>query len=106
MDENGMNANDAVQGRIGDCYFITAASLIAAGNSHYFMGHLDPKILNQLEQNIYDNKLYENLCSGVFPPIFHMYAKKGNAAIQYHFINDRSLRVQIFQKLQVEICDY
>lgn len=67
-------ADDCVQGKIGDCWLISAMSALAARDELIVGGmeglELDPDM-------IVDKKIACSLSNGVFPPIFHKYRAKG-----------------------------
>jgi calpain len=58
---------DVVQGRLGDCWYISALSIVA-NNDNYIKG-----------KKIKDNKSMssEILTSGIHPPLFHFFTNYG-----------------------------
>ena len=70
--DDGAESNDVMQGALGDCWFISALSVIAT-KSYLLKGQYSPGILND---GIVDNEEIVMMTSGIYPPIFHPYRKK------------------------------
>jgi len=70
---DGVESNDVIQGCLGDCWFISALSVIAT-KDYLLRGEFSDDILS-------DKKIDEEesvmLSTGVYPPIFHSFRKKG-----------------------------
>lgn len=89
---NELSANDSVQGALGDCWFIGALSVIATR---------DELIRGSIENLDNPAKVTMNtatgLKEGVYPPIFHPFARKGlycfsffkNSKWRYVIIDDK-----------------
>jgi Ca2+-binding EF-hand superfamily protein len=78
----GAEANDVLQGELGDCWFISSMSLIASDDNILF-SKIDPEKLK--ERNISDETIFK-LISGVYPPLFHIFAKYGLYVFRF-FLN-------------------
>lgn len=78
MDKSGMNARDIKQGELGDCWFMTALSLLGGRRPVEIMGNMDPELLEKLDDGgQITNGMYEQLEHGIFPCLFHIYVTKG-----------------------------
>ena len=70
---DGVESNDVIQGCLGDCWFISALSVIAT-KDYLLRGEFSDDILS-------DKKIDEEesimLSTGIYPPIFHSFRKKG-----------------------------
>jgi len=75
--DDGASSNDVKQGQIGDCWFIGALSVIATRNDllRGSVGNIAKKITD--EDFEVDEEIAQHLSSGVYPPLFHIYATKG-----------------------------
>ena len=87
-----ISANDSVQGALGDCWFIGALSVIAT-RDELIRGSIE-KLDNPSKVTI---STATGLKEGVYPPIFHPFARKGlycfsffkNAKWRYVIIDDK-----------------
>ena len=103
--EDGTESNDVVQGSLGDCWFISALSVMAT-KDYLLRGEFSPHILDDGEIDDEENVM---LSSGVYPPIFHAFRKKGifcfrffkNFGWKYVIIDSRLPCQKIFNKNQV-----
>lgn len=101
---DGTESNDVVQGSLGDCWFVSALSVIAT-KDYLLRGEFSPNILDDGEIDDEENVM---LSTGVYPPIFHSFRKKGifcfrffkNFAWRYVIIDDRLPCQKIFNKNQ------
>ena len=90
---DGTESNDVMQGALGDCWFISALSIIAT-KDYLLRGEFNKNILN-------DGKLDEEeikmMSEGIYPPIFHSFSTKGiycfrffkNFKWRYVLVDDR-----------------
>ena len=91
MDREGMNAGDIMQGQLGDSWLLSAVSGIAATRASALMGHLDPANLKLLEtEQLASEQLKQALKSGVYPGVFHYYARRG--IYVFRFMKDNKWR--------------
>ena len=70
---DGPESNDVVQGSLGDCWFVSALSVLAT-KDYLLRGEFSPNILDDGEIDDEENVM---LSTGVYPPIFHSFRKKG-----------------------------
>lgn len=75
--DDGASSNDVKQGQLGDCWFIGALSVIATRDDllRGSVGNIAKKITD--EDFEVDEEVAQHLSSGVYPPLFHIYATKG-----------------------------
>ena len=84
MDSEGLNAGDVSQGALGDCWFISALSSLAANNENYIMSNMNPLVLEKLDMSLpLTHEMWEHLDESIFPPIFHYYATKGMYVMRF-----------------------
>ena len=69
----GNITNDVIQGCLGDCWFISALSVIAT-KDYLLRGEFSDEILADKRIDEEENVM---LSTGVYPPIFHSFRKKG-----------------------------
>jgi Ca2+-binding EF-hand superfamily protein len=104
LDESA-DCNDVIQGALGDCWFISALSVIAT-KPHLLRGEFSPEIL---EDGEIDNEEGIMLSTGIFPPIFHGFRKQKifcfkfykNFEWVYVIVDDRFPCKKIFNDRQV-----
>ena len=70
---DGIESNDVIQGCLGDCWFISALSVLAT-KDFLLRGEFSEEIL---EDKVIDSEENAMLSTGVYPPIFHSFRKKG-----------------------------
>eukprot|EP00347_Sterkiella_histriomuscorum_P015188 403357982 len=70
----GAGANDVIQGKLGNCWFIGALSVLAT-RDEFLLGI--PGNIKDPTQVKMDSNLIQKFSKGVYPPIFHNYRKKG-----------------------------
>ena len=91
--ENGIESNDVIQGCLGDCWFISALSVIAT-KDYLLQGEMDEKIMS--DEIISDEEL-RMLTTGVYPPLFFGFQRFGifcfkffkNFKWRYVLVDDR-----------------
>ena len=70
---DGIESNDVIQGCLGDCWFISALSVLAT-KDFLLRGEFNEEILVDKKIDSEENAM---LSTGVYPPIFHSFRKKG-----------------------------
>ena len=70
---DGVESNDVIQGCLGDCWFISALSVIAT-KDYLLRGEFSDDILSDKKIDPEENVM---LSTGIYPPIFHSFRKKG-----------------------------
>ena len=70
---DGVESNDVIQGCLGDCWFISALSVLAT-KDYLLRGEFSDEILADKKIDEEENVM---LSTGVYPPIFHSFRKKG-----------------------------
>ena len=70
---DGVESNDVIQGCLGDCWFISALSVLAT-KDYLLRGEFSEDILADKKIDTEENIM---LSTGVYPPIFHSFRKKG-----------------------------
>ena len=97
--DDGAGANDVKQGALGNCWFISALSVIVTRDELLRGGQrgleLDPDM-------IIDRELASALSKGVYPPIFHRFRMKGIYVLRF-FKNFEWIYVIIDDRLPVNI---
>lgn len=84
MDTEGINAGDVAQGAIGDCWFISALSCVAANNQDYILSNMDPMTLEKLDSGQpLTREMWSTLKTSLYSPLFHYYATKGMYVIRF-----------------------
>lgn len=95
--DDGVGSDDCIQGEIGDCWLITAMSVLATRDELLIGGRrgmeYDPDM-------IVDKEIATLLCNGVYPPIFHKYRTKGMYVLRI-FKNFKWIYVVIDERLPV-----
>ncbi len=90
---DGTESNDVMQGVLGDCWFISALSIIAT-KDYLLRGEFDKNILNDGK---IDEEEIKMMSEGIYPPIFHSFSSKGiycfrffkNFKWRYVLVDDR-----------------
>ena len=90
---DGTESNDVMQGALGDCWFISALSVIAT-KDYLLRGEFNKNIL---EDGKIDEEEIKMMSEGIYPPIFHSFSTKGiycfrffkNFKWRYVIIDDR-----------------
>jgi hypothetical protein len=104
LDENA-DCNDVIQGSIGDCWFISALSVIAT-KPHLLRGEFNESILADGE---IDDEEGIMLSTGIFPPIFHGFRQRKifcfkffkNFQWRYVIVDDRLPCSKIYNDKQI-----
>jgi len=97
--DDGAASADCIQGNLGDCWLISAMSVLATRDELLVGGRtgmeLDPDM-------IVDQEIASLLSKGVYPPIFHRYRKIGLYVIRI-FKNFTWIYVIVDERLPVDI---
>jgi len=72
--DNEASSNEVIQGALGDCWFIGALSVLAARDELIIGGLSQYEINNEFKVT---NLIAKSMSEGVYPPIFHGYARYG-----------------------------
>jgi len=89
MDKDGLNASDVAQGELGDCWFVSALSAVAANRESAIMSNMDPVLLERLDSGeAVTRELWDIMDESLFSPIFHYYATKGMYVIRFSKDNE------------------
>jgi len=96
--DDGVASDDCVQGTLGDCWFISAMSVLATRDELIIGGRrgmdYDPDM-------IVDKEIASLLDNGVYPPIFHRFRSVGLYVIRF-FKNFNWIYVIIDQRIPVD----
>ncbi len=68
--DDGAASNDCIQGNLGDCWLISAMSVLATRDELLIGGR---RGMEYDEDMIIDKEIATILSQGVYPPIFHRY---------------------------------
>ena len=90
---DGIESNDVIQGKLSNCWFISALSVIAT-KDYLLRGEFNENILNDGK---IDEEEIKMMSEGIYPPIFHTFSIKGiycfrffkNLKWRYVIIDDR-----------------
>ncbi len=85
MDKEGVNANDVEQGKLPDCWFVSALSALAANGESMIMSNLDRGLLGSLSlpETVITKSMQTTLYNSVFSPLFHFYVTKGMYVLRF-----------------------
>lgn len=97
--DDGVASNDCIQGNLGDCWLISAMSVLATRDELLVGGRrgleLDPDM-------IVDAEIAAILSKGVYPPIFHKYRAIGLFVIRI-FKNHEWIYILVDERIPVDI---
>ena len=79
--KNDASANEIKQGKVGNCWLISALSVLA-GHDELIMGSADTLDMENID--ILDKKSALSCSNGVFPPIFHKFRLKGIFVLRFY----------------------
>ena len=99
--DDGAESNDVCQGGLGDCWFISALSVLAT-KDYLLRGEFNEHIL---DDGIIDDEENAMLSTGVYPPIFQSFRTKGifcmrffkNFKWRYVIIDDRIPCIKVIE---------
>ena len=103
---DGTESNDVLQGALGDCWFISALSVIAT-KDYLLRGEFNKAIL---EDGKIDEEEIKMMSEGIYPPIFHSFSTKGiycfrfykNFKWRYVLIDDRLPCYSVYNENQTK----
>ena len=95
--DDGAGANDVRQGALGDCWFISALSVIVTRDELLVGGR---RGMQYDKDMIIDKDIAASLSMGVYPPIFHRYRLRGLYVVRF-FKNFRWIYVIVDDRLPV-----
>ena len=103
---DGTESNDVLQGALGDCWFISALSVIAT-KDYLLRGEFNKSIL---EDGKIDEEEIKMMSEGIYPPIFHSFSTKGifcfrfykNFQWRYVLIDDRLPCYSVYNENQTK----
>ncbi len=75
--DQGPGSNDAKQGILGNCWFISALSVIATRDQLLCGFEQVPKPEEGETEVEITDAIVNQMSGGVYPPLFHLYRKKG-----------------------------
>ena len=104
---DGVESNDVMQGKLNNCWFISALSIIAT-KDFLLRGEFNENIL---EDGKIDEEEIKMMSEGIYPPIFHMFSVKGiycfrffkNLKWRYVLIDDRLPCEKVFYSDQPKV---
>ena len=104
---DGVESNDVMQGKLSNCWFISALSIIAT-KDYLLRGEFNENIL---EDGKIDEEEIKMMSEGIYPPIFHIFSPKGiycfrffkNLKWRYVIIDDRLPCEKVFDSNQPKI---
>ena len=103
---DGTESNDVMQGALGDCWFISALSIIAT-KDYLLRGEFNKSIL---DDGKIDEEEIKMMSEGIYPPIFHSFSTKGiycfrffkNFKWRYVLIDDRLPCFSVYHQNQTK----
>jgi hypothetical protein len=96
--DDGVASDDCIQGTLGDCWFITALSVLATRDELLVGGR---KGMDYDVDMIIDKDIASILDNGVYPPIFHKYRSKGIYVFRF-FKNFEWVYVLVDQRIPMK----
>lgn len=96
--DDGVASDDCIQGTLGDCWFITALSVLATRDELLTGGR---KGMDYDVDMIIDKDIASILDNGVYPPIFHKYRSKGIYVFRF-FKNFEWIYVLVDQRVPMK----
>lgn len=96
--DDGVASDDCMQGKLGDCWFISAMSVLATRDELLIGGR---RGMEYDEDMIVDKEIASLLDNGVYPPIFHRYRSIGLYVLRF-FKNFQWIYVIVDQRIPVD----
>lgn len=95
--DNGAGSNDCIQGELGDCWLISAMSVLVTRDELLVGGRSGMEYKSDM---IVDKEIATLLSNGVYPPIFHRFRNRGIYVIRL-FKNFKWIYVVIDDRIPV-----
>lgn len=96
--DDGVASDDCMQGKLGDCWFISAMSVLATRDELLIGGR---RGMEYDEDMIVDKEIASLLDNGVYPPIFHRFRSIGLYVLRF-FKNFQWIYVIVDQRIPVD----
>ena len=97
--DDGVASDDCIQGNLGDCWLISAMSVLATRDELLVGGRQGMEYDNNM---IVDKEIASILSKGVYPPIFHKYRKIGLYVIRI-FKNFTWIYVIVDERIPIDL---
>lgn len=96
--DNGAASADCIQGNIGDCWLISAMSVLVTRDELLIGGRTGMEYNDKM---IVDKEIASLLSKGVYPPIFHKYRSRGIYVIRI-FKNFQWIYIIIDERVPID----
>ena len=97
--DDGVASDDCIQGNLGDCWLISAMSVLATRDELLVGGRAGMEYDNNM---IVDKEIASILSKGVYPPIFHKFRKIGLYVIRI-FKNFTWIYVIVDERIPIDL---
>jgi len=97
--DDGAGSGDCIQGNLGDCWFISALSVLAERDELLRGGR---RGMEYDQSMIVDKEIASILSKGVYPPIFHKFRSIGLYVLRF-FKNFQWIYVIVDERIPVDI---
>jgi len=97
--DDGVASSDCIQGNMGDCWFISAMSVLATRDELLIGGR---RGMEYDQDMIVDKDIASLLSNGVYPPIFHKFRSIGLYVLRF-FKNFQWVYVVIDERIPIDL---
>jgi len=97
--DDGVASGDCIQGNLGDCWFISAMSVLATRDELLIGGR---RGMEYDEDMIVDKEIAQLLSNGTYPPIFHKFRSIGLYVLRF-FKNFQWIYVIVDERMPVDV---